>query len=465
MSGTAIRDPFEVADIELELPLDQIGDERPSPQLETWVGRGLLVLAVLLALVVDLRLANAAPNYQAGNEAANVAYLEQVALHGTPPVLGKDSFEIDPKGALPPRTIAIRRLQPPTHHAAPAVIANAVYPQQLALERPSAYYVAAPIAWVVPWQHRVLALRLFGVLLTGLSIAFLWAAVREAWPANPLAAGVAAIVLATMGGLIASFVLFQPEALLLTLWCAGMWLALRDARRRACNWSTVAVWAGATFVSSVAVPAAVAVVAFLTFRAFEPVARSRQLILRVSAVLASTVVWIIWNLHAYGDVWPLNTVPGAPDRPRDWHQLRVVLDEVFGVNRGVFDGIYTAGLPPLTRHAQAPAGVVAGVLAIALLWSLLSGRIAFARRALARVGTLLLVSFLSIYLTLFVSSVVAGAQVDYGANHFGGYAAAWAGVVGVGFTAPFGGRRRLGLVAVAILTVVLASVLLKTPIA
>ena len=78
---------------------------------------------------------------------------------------------------------------------------------------------------------------------------------------------------------------------------------------------------------------------------------------------------------------------------------------------------------------------------------------------------LLVGSFLSIYLTLFVSMVVAGASVDFGAPHFGGYAAAWAGVAGIGFTAPLTGRRWLAVAATGGLTLALVLLLLQTPVA
>ena len=120
---------------------------------------------------------------------------------------------------------------------------------------------------VVPWNHRVLALRLFSILCTLAGVVFLWAAVREAWPANPLAAGLAALVLGTMSGLVGGFATFDPDSLLLTLWCAGMWLGLRDWRARRCSGWTVAALTAATCVSSVAVPAALAAVLGLGWRA------------------------------------------------------------------------------------------------------------------------------------------------------------------------------------------------------
>ncbi len=77
----------------------------------------------------------------------------------------------------------------------------------------------------------------------------------------------------------------------------------------------------------------------------------------------------------------------------------------------------------------------------------------------------MLVSFASAYLALFISSVAAGQQVAYLAYYFGGFAAAWAGVVGVGVTAPLVGHRRVGLVVVGAIALVLALQMLNTPVA
>lgn len=461
MSTAATRDPFSVADVEAELPLARLGEERLALSLETYLSRGLLALSIVLVLWVGVRLAIHTPNDGPAIEAFQVAYAEQIAEHGTPPVLGKDYFEIDPQGALPPRTVAVRRLEP-TGVSPPTFVKGGRYVQQLALERPYAYYLVAPVTWILSWYHRLLALRLLCVALMCVSVGFLWAAVREAWPANPLAAGVAAIVFATMSGIVSSFAAFQPEALLLTLWCAGMWLVLRDGRRRTCSAWTVAAWTAATCVSSVAVPAAVAAIVYTAARAYG--LRSRRVLARLAVVLVPTLVWVLWNLHVYGDPWPLNVVPGGPDHPRNWHVLTQVLTPVFFIHSTLVSGAYNAGLPPLTHSDERAAGFVGAAVGVALAVALLNGRIAFARLALARFGALMVGSFLSIYLTLFLSMAVAGAGVDFGVARFGGYVAAWAGVAGIGFTAPLGGRRWLAPVAVGALALALTLLVLKTPV-
>jgi hypothetical protein len=463
MSTASMRDPFTVADADAELPLARLGEERMPLPLEMYMSRGLLALSLVLILWVGVRLAVDTPNFGPGTEAYQVAYAEQIAQHGTPPILGKDWFEIDPRGALPPRTVAIRRLEPPSV-GRPTLVPRAPYPQALAFERPYAYYLVAPVSWVVPWYHRLVALRLLCVALMCLSVGFLWLAVREAWPANPLAAGVAAVVLATMSGLVSAFAAFQPDALLLALWCAGMWLLLRDARHRRCSAWTVAAWTAATCVSSVAVPAAVASIAYLSLRARGPGLPGR-LLARLTAVLSPTVAWVLWNLHAYGNAWPLNIDAAGAARPRDWHILTQVLRPIFIANTNIFNGLYNAGLAPLTRLDQRPSGFVAASVAVALLMAFLRGQIAFARLAVARFAVLVVGSFLSIYLTLFLSEVVAGASVDFGAPPFGGYAAAWAGVAGIGFTAPLVGRRWLAVAATGALTLALVLLLLQTPVA
>jgi hypothetical protein len=75
----------------------------------------------------------------------------------------------------------------------------------------------------------------------------------------------------------------------------------------------------------------------------------------------------------------------------------------------------------------------------------------------------MLASFLCSYVTIFLSSVVAAAPMELGEAKYGGYAAAWAGVVGIGFTAPLVGHRRLSIVAVCFLTLALVGVMLRAP--
>ena len=84
-------------------------------------------------------------------------------------------------------------------------------------------------------------------------------------------------------------------------------------------------------------------------------------------VLAPTVAWVLWNLHAYGDAWPLNIDAGGADRPRDWHVLTQVLRPIFLSQCTIFNGLYSAGLAPLTRLDQRPSGFVAASVAVALL--------------------------------------------------------------------------------------------------
>jgi hypothetical protein len=455
MSATELRDPFEVADADAEIALAAIGDDRETWSLETWLGRGLLLLSLALILFVDLRLVHDTPNYRPTNESNRIAVIEQLAQHGTPPVLGKDTYVIDPTAALAPRAVALHHL---TLGTAP-VTPNTTYPQILALERPYPYYLAV-VSVAVPWSHRVLALRLFSILCTLGGVVFLWAAVREAWPANPLAAGLAALVLGTMSGLVGGFATFDPDSLLLVLWCAAMWLGLRDWRARRCSGWTVAALTAATCVSSVALPAALAAVLGLSWRA----GVLRRVAGRLAVVLAPTIVWIAWNLHAYGNAWPLNAWFTGPARSQHWRSLTQVLRPLYDVSKGLFDGLYASGIAPDRHLDERFPALVALLVAVALVVALLSGRIAFSRLALVRFGVLLLGSFASIYLTLFVQSVVAGAPGDYAHGHFGGFAAAWAAVAGIVLATPLGGHRRLGMLVSVLVALAFTAEMLRAPI-
>jgi hypothetical protein len=460
MSATDIRDPFAVSDADLAAgrALAPEADEGTAFPLETWLGRGLLVIALLAALICDLRLVHDIKNYAPDNEANRVAVIQHIADHGTPPTLGKDFYIVEPSGTVPPHTTVLRQMSPGD---STSVSVDTRYPQAYGLERPYAYYLAVPVSWIVPWSHRILVLRLLCVLLACAGIAFLWKTVREAWPANPLAAGVSAIVLATMSGLVEGFAAFQPIAGLFALWCAGMWLALRDFKQRSASGWLVGVWAAATCLSSAAVLPALVVVGTLSLRAG---ARGRAVAARLAIVLASTVVWAIWNLHAYGDVWPLNTpLTGPPDRPRDWRGLTTWLDTVYNISASIFDELYASGVLPVRHLDTRPETLIPVLFVLAVASALWSGRIASARLPLARLGVLMLGSFVLIYVSLVLASVVAASPMDYSESTYGGYAAAWAGVAGVGLTAPLVGHRRTTLVAVTLLTLVLVGIMLRAP--
>ncbi len=250
-----------------------------------------------------------------------------------------------------------------------------------------------------------------------------------------------------MSGLVSAFAAFQPEALLLALWCAGMWLVaarlaartlqwldrrrldrcdLRRAawrcRRRSRRSSASSLRAGA--------PACVRGAA----RAPRGGARTDG---RVGRCGTSTPT------ATRGRSTPSREAGPAAQLAR---AHAGALRRSSTINTTVFDGLYTAGLATARRARRSgPRGFVAVAVAVALRGRAAdrdaspSARLAArARRGAARVG-----SFLSIYLTLFLSSVVAGAAGRLRSAHFGGYAAAWAGVAGIGFTAPLGGRRWL----------------------
>lgn len=217
-------------------------------------------------------------------------------------------------------------------------------------------------------------------------------------------------------------------------------------------------------MSSVAVPAALAAIAYLSLRANAPGERAGRVLARLAAVLLPTVAWVIWNVHAYGDAWPLNVVAGAPDRTRHWRHLTSVLAPLFEVNHTIFDGLYAPGIAPVRILDERPLSLVPLLFAIAMILALWSGRIASARLALARFGALMLVSFVCVYLTLFLSSVVGAAPVDYGPSHFAGFAAAWAGLAGAAFTTPLAGYRRLNLTAIGVIVLVLVAAMLRSPV-
>ncbi len=89
-----------------------------------------------------------------------------------------------------------------------------------------------PVALVVPWSQRVLVIRLLGTLFVMIAVLLLYLAVRVVSPHRPLAAGIAAAILASMAGVVSMLSQVQNDALLLPLCVATFWLLARDLRSR-----------------------------------------------------------------------------------------------------------------------------------------------------------------------------------------------------------------------------------------
>jgi hypothetical protein len=156
-------------------------------------------------------------------------------------------------------------------------------------------------------------------------------------------------------------------------------------------------------------------------------------------------------------------VVGGPDRPRNWHAFTTWLDNIYGISASIFDQFYASGVVPV-RHLDArPETLVPMLFVLGIGWALLSGRIARARLPLARFGLLMAASFACIYLASFIASVFAAAPMDYTEATFGGYAASWAGVAGIGLSAPLVGHRRLTVVATALFALVFVAITLRAP--
>ena len=164
----------------------------------------------------------------------------------------------------------------------------------------------------------------------------------------------------------------------------------------------------------------------------------------------------VWNLHAYGDAWPLNVVAGGADRPRDWHVLTQVLRPIFIVNVTIFDGMYNAGLAPLARLDERPEGFVAATVAVALADGVADRahrvRTPGARALRGAPGGLLPVD---LPYAVPILGRRRSIEVDFGAPHFGGYAARLGRGRGHRVHGAARGRRWLAAAAVGALTLAL----------
>ena len=362
MSTAAIRDPFAVADVEAELAARPSRRGAPGAvrSRRTWprparardrarpLGRRATGASTRRTTAPTTRRTRSRTPSRSPSTARR-------------PCSARTSSRSIRRGALPPRTtVAVRRLEPPGVELAD-VRQRTSLPAALALERPYA---------VLPRRARLVDRAVVATACSRcascasrcmcVSVGFLWAAVREAWPANPLAAGVAAIVLATMSGLVERVRRVPARGAACSrsgVRACGSCCAICGARR--CSAWTVAVVDGgdlreqrrgaggrrgdrrtlALRADGLREPRRVA-------RASRGRARRRR------------SCGSLWNLHAYGDPWPLNVVAGGPPTGRATGTCsRRCSRRSSSSTRRIFDGLYNVGRAAADAPRRAARGV------------------------------------------------------------------------------------------------------------
>jgi hypothetical protein len=268
------------------------------------------IAAVVLAVCTGGAHAFNQPVYGPIDEASHTAYAFHVGKYGVPPVLGRDRAFIGRSGAtLGSRDVDIPR---PQLGSAPLPIGeHGVFGQPEAIQPPLYYYVIAPITWFSSSDNAVIAMRLAGVLMVALSVLLAFFAVVEL-TGDRLAAGFAAMVLATLSGITDFLSQVQNDALLLPLGGALFLLVARGIARRKLTWPLLACASALSITQVVAIPVAgLAIIAIGVLEVREAPGRLAVLIRRTVVAALPLAAWIASNLIRYGSPLPHTVGAGS----------------------------------------------------------------------------------------------------------------------------------------------------------
>ena len=207
-------------------------------------------------------------------------------------------------------------------HVTPVFPDGTIFPQNEAIQPPLYYVVMTPVALVVPWSQRVLVIRLLGTLFVMIAVLLLYLAVRVVSPHRPLAAGIAAAILASMAGVVSMLSQVQNDALLLPLCVATFWLLARDLRSRRSGLLLPFVVGLSVVTQIVAGPAGVVAMlvalrgdAALRAASWRSRAGARLIAMRAGAFVLPLLPWIAFNVWEYRWLWPTSRAASGVAAP------------------------------------------------------------------------------------------------------------------------------------------------------
>jgi hypothetical protein len=447
-----------------------------SSRVDLRIAQALLALALALVAIYGSDVARNIPVYGPLDEIFHVAYVQKIADSGHPPIVGQGLIIGEGQKAPTPADVVIGGLDHPVDpktgkHVAPVFPDGTTFPQNEAIQPPLYYLAMAPIALVVPWSQRVLVMRLAGTLFVMIAVFLLYLAVREVSPQRPLAAGLAAAILATMTGLSGLLSQVQNDALLLPLSAAAFWLLARDLRRGRMSLLLPLV-AGATIVTQlIAGPAAVVMVLVglwgddrVRGASLRSAATLRVIATRLVAFGIPVAPWVAFNLYEYRWLWPISTAGGAPSSQNSG-LVRHAIELLYTAGYAVFGSLWLQIWPV---HAGAfatdlrPAGVLAIAGGVALVAGAATGDLIRERIRLGFWGAVALVSFLGTFIVLLANAASVGGQPDFVARYFVAFAAAYAALIGTAVASMAGSRLWVGRACVGVVSLGLVWQMLDT---
>jgi Dolichyl-phosphate-mannose-protein mannosyltransferase len=321
------------------LPRHGVGARWRASSLDDRLGLLVTFLALAVAASTGISHSFAQPVYGPIDEVSHTAYAFHVGKFGVPPVLGRDRAFIGRKGVpLGSRDVDIPK---PEKASAPIPISpDGAFGQPEAIQPPLYYYVIAPITWFSSGTAAVVAMRLAGVLMILVSILLAFLAVFDLTE-DSLAAGFAAMILATMPGVVDFLSEVQNDALLLPLGGALFWLVARGMRARALTWPLAACAAGLSITQIVGIPlGAIALLAVGALEVLSARTRLSAVALRIGVAAVPLALWVASNVVRYGTLLPRN-VTAAPGLFRNENEQILHLHEYgFTVFNAIIGGSY-----------------------------------------------------------------------------------------------------------------------------
>ncbi len=321
------------------LPRHGAGARWRASSLDDRLGLLVAVVAMAVAACTGIAHAYSQPVYGPIDEVSHTAYAFHVGKYGVPPVLGRDRAFIGRKGAL----LGSRDVDIPKPEAGSAPIPigpNGVFGQPEAIQPPLYYYVVAPVTWFSSGTPAVVGMRLAGVMMVVVSVLLAFLSVIDL-TRDALAAGFAAMVLATLAGVIDFLSQVQNDALLLPLGGALFWLVARGVRARSLTWPLVACTAALSITQIVGVPlGAVALLTVGTLEVLRAPAHLRAVVLRIVVAAIPLMLWVASNIIRYGALLPRDvTGPGGLFQNEN-DQILHLHELVFPVFNSIIGGAY-----------------------------------------------------------------------------------------------------------------------------
>ena len=257
--------------------------------------------------------------------------------------------------------------------------------------------------------------------------------VRETAPDRPLAAGLAAVILGTMSGLMFTLTQVQNDALLIAMFALVFWLLCRDLPRRRASYGLALAVGLLAVTQIVAIPFGAAVVIWACWRALgRPPAlgdAARFALPRFAVAAAPLALWVGWNVAKYHSLFPggggLTISSGGPKVGPS------LSDALLAAQTAVtesFNDFWGVGFVPRVPDPR-PAPLLCAVFVVCAIAVLASDAVKDVRMRLATWAGFAALAFLSAYGTIFLAVLRSGGLLSFSGRYFVGVAVAWAALV------------------------------------